>query len=61
MRSFIMPPGLDLSAAVEHGLAVVLAWDDGYSPAKPMFQFTPRRSHRDTLWRIAAEVPSPKS
>ena len=56
MRNFIVPPGLDLSSVVEHGSAVVFAWDSGYAPAKPMYQFTPCRSHRDTLWRIAVEV-----
>jgi hypothetical protein len=56
IHNFIMPPGLDLSSAAEHGLAVLLAWDDGYSPAKSLYKFTPRRSHRDTLWRMAVEM-----
>jgi hypothetical protein len=59
MHNFIVPPGLDLSPVLDHGSAVVLAWDSGYSPAKPMYQFSPRRSHRDTLWRIAVEVKKP--
>jgi hypothetical protein len=59
MNNFIVPPGLDLSSVVEHGEAVVMVWDADYSPAKPIYQFTPKRSHRDTMWRIA--VPISKS
>ena len=49
-------PGLDLSAALNHGQAVLLAWASGYSPIRPMNQFTPRRSQRDTLWRVVVPV-----
>jgi hypothetical protein len=56
---FIAPPGLDLCSTVEHGTAMVLAWAPGYSPAKPLYQFTPKRRHADTLWRVAAEIKSP--
>ena len=55
-RNFVSPPGLDMSPVVEHGGAVVLAWAADYSPIKPMYQFTPRRSHRNTLWRVAVPV-----
>jgi hypothetical protein len=51
-ESFISPPGLDLSSAAGHGNAVLLAWADGYSPAKSMCQFSTRRTRRNTLWRI---------
>ena len=54
--SFISPPGLDMSPTVDRGGAVLLAWAGDYSPVKPMYQFTPRRSHRDTLWRVAVHV-----
>ena len=54
--SFLAPPGLDLSPALQHGRAVVLAWAGNYSPVKPMNQFSPRRSHRDTLWRVAVPI-----
>ncbi|HWI58076.1 MAG TPA: hypothetical protein VNZ22_12680, partial [Bacillota bacterium] len=57
---FIAPPGLDLSSAVEHGSAVLLAWAPDFSPVKPMYQFTPRRSHRHTLWRLTVPVQSDK-
>jgi hypothetical protein len=56
MNNFIVPPGLDLSSVVEHGEAVVMAWDPDYSPAKPIYQFTPKRSHKDTMWRIAVPI-----
>jgi hypothetical protein len=61
MQRFISPPGLDLSAVAEHGNAVLLAWAGDYSPVKPMRQFTPRRSQKNTLWRIATPVQEPKS
>lgn len=54
--NFIAPPGLDLSSVVEHGRAVVLAWDGDYSPVQTMRRFSPRRSHQDTLWRFCTEV-----
>jgi hypothetical protein len=60
MQSFISPPGLDLSAVVEHGNAVLLAWAGDYSPVKTLRQFTPRRSQKNTLWRVATPVQSPK-
>jgi hypothetical protein len=53
---FICPPGLDLTACVERGNAVVFAWAADYSPVKPMNQFSPRRLHRDTLWRMTTPV-----
>jgi hypothetical protein len=56
MSRFITPPGLDLSSVVEHGNAVLLAWAGDYSPVKTLRQFTPRRSHRNTLWRVAVPV-----
>jgi len=35
---------------------VLFAWAADYSPVKPMYQFSPRRSHKDTLWRVAVNV-----
>ena len=60
-RNFITPPGLDLSGVAERGSAVLLAWASDYSPVKPLYQFTPRRSHRNTLWRLAVPVGGGKS
>jgi hypothetical protein len=61
MSRFIEPPGLDLSPVVAHGNAVLLAWAADYSPVKTLRQFSPRRSHHNTLWRVAVPVESPKS
>jgi hypothetical protein len=61
VRNFITPPGLDLSPVAEHGNAIVLAWVGDYSPVKPLYQFSPRRAHRNTLWRLAVPVQSLKS
>jgi hypothetical protein len=58
--NFLTPPGLDLTPLMDQGEAVLLGWAADYSPAKPMNRFTPRRSHRDTLWRIATQIKSPK-
>ena len=60
MRNFVTPPGLDLSSLVEHGSAVLLAWAGDYAPVKPLYQFSPRRAHRNTLWRIAVPVQKSK-
>ena len=56
MNSFILPPGLDLSAAVERGGAVLLAWSPDTSPVAAMNQFKPRRSAKNTLWRVPVAV-----
>jgi hypothetical protein len=55
-NNFIAPPGLDMSAVLDHGGAVLLAWAEGYSPIKPIYQFSPRRLQKDTLWRLALKV-----
>jgi hypothetical protein len=56
MNNFIAPRGLDLTSVIDHGSAVVLAWAADSSPIKSMYQFSPKRSHKDTLWRIAVPV-----
>jgi hypothetical protein len=53
---FITPPGLDLSSVMEHGNAILLAWESGYSPIKPLNQFSARRGRTDTLWRLSVPV-----
>ena len=55
-NSFVAPPGLDLSPLLDHGGAVLLAWAGNYSPIKPIYQFSPRRTQQDTLWRLALKV-----
>ncbi len=57
-RNFISPPGLDLTDLVDHGNAVVLAWSPDYAPIRPMYQFTPKRSQKYTLWRVAVQPSS---
>jgi hypothetical protein len=56
MATFITPPGLDLGPVLDHGNALVFAWAADYSPIKPINQFSPRRLHRDTLWRLAVPI-----
>ncbi len=56
MGSFSQPAGLDLSSVAEHGNAILLAWAPDYAPVKPLFQFTPHRTHRNTLWRVAVPL-----
>jgi hypothetical protein len=53
---FIAPPGLDLTSVVDHGNAVVFAWADNYAPVKPIYKFSPRRSQRHTMFRLAVPV-----
>jgi hypothetical protein len=55
-NNFITPPGLDLSPVLEHGGAILFAWDQGYAPIKPIYQFAPRRLQKDTLWRVALKI-----
>ncbi len=51
-NSFVMPPGMDLSPDLDRDEAVLLAWEPGAAPTKPVNQFPTRRSHKDTLWRV---------
>jgi hypothetical protein len=55
-ENFETTPGLDLSSLPEQGQAVLLAWEPDYSPIKPMNEFPTRRSHKDTLWRVAVPI-----
>ena len=55
--AFVAPPGLDLSSLVLRGDAILLAWVPNYAPMKPMNKFSPRRSDRNTLFRLAVPVP----
>jgi hypothetical protein len=56
VRNFAQPAGLDLSSIAEHGNAILLAWAADYSPVKPLYQFSPRRGQRNTLWRVAVPL-----
>jgi hypothetical protein len=54
--TFVTTPGQDLTEFVERGDAVLLAWASDYAPIKPMHRFSPRRVHRDTLFRVTTEI-----
>ena len=56
VNTFLSPPGLDLSPVIERGGAILFAWQDDYSPLKPIYQFSPRRTHRHTLWRLPVQI-----
>ena len=53
---FIGPPGLDMSPVLDHGGAILFAWAGDYAPVKPIRQFSPKRTHRDTLFRVALPI-----
>jgi hypothetical protein len=53
---FTSPPGLDVSPILEQGNAVLFAWAADYAPVKSIRQFTPKRTHSDTLFRVALPV-----
>ncbi len=55
-QQFIAPTGMDLTPLTERGFAIVLAWLEDYAPVKPMHKFDPRRSHKDTLLRVAVKL-----
>lgn len=52
-RSFVAPPGMDLTTLVERGDAVVFAWDANQAYARPINGFSPPRLKRNTLLRLA--------
>jgi hypothetical protein len=55
-RYFMAPSGFDVSQLVERGDALVFAWAPGQSPAKAINRFSPRRSQRDTMWRLSVPI-----
>ena len=55
-NNFISPSGLDLSPVLEHGNALLFAWAGDYSPIQSMRRFSPKRVHRDTLFRVAVPL-----
>ena len=58
-QGFESPVGLDLSPVLDRGQAVLFAWADDCSPTTvtPLNDFSPRRAHRDTMWRVSVQVP----
>ena len=59
-RTFLTAPQVDLTSVAEKETALLLAWDSNHSLTQPQNKFAPRRSHRDTLLRLAVplDVPS---
>jgi hypothetical protein len=55
--SYLSTPGVDMTSFIEEGGAVLFAWDAGYSPVTSINKFVPKRSQRNTLWRVAASAP----
>jgi hypothetical protein len=55
-RQVVGVPGLDMSAEVKRGDAVVLAWDDGNIWTKPINEFKPIRMRRDSMLRLVVPV-----
>ena len=55
-ENFNVESDFELSSVLERGDAVVLAWTPNHSLIKPLNQFAARRSHRDTLLRLAVPI-----
>ncbi|MDB6036624.1 MAG: hypothetical protein JWM99_465 [Verrucomicrobiales bacterium] len=55
-QRFVSPPGLDISASLDKGDAILFAFDPGHAYAKPINQFTPKRVRRDSLLRLVIPV-----
>jgi hypothetical protein len=58
---FLAPPGLDMTPFLNHGGAVLFAWAEDYSAVAPIRQFSARRNHKATLWRVPIKVPPSKT
>lgn len=55
-RTIVGVPGLDMSAEVKRGDAVVLAWDEGNIWTQPINKFQPIRMKRDSMLRLVVPV-----
>jgi hypothetical protein len=55
-RQIVGVPGLDMSAEVKRGDAVVLAWDEGNIWTQPINKFQPIRMKRDSMLRLVVPV-----
>jgi hypothetical protein len=55
-RAFFSPPGIDLTAQVERGDAVIFAWLPNHSFTEPLNEFSPPRFKQDTLLRLSIPV-----
>jgi hypothetical protein len=57
-RSFVAPPGLDLTPLADRGDVVVLAWDANQGYSNPVNAFQPPRLQRNTLLRLIIPAPA---
>jgi len=56
-RSFVYPEGTDLAPLLARGQAILFAWDGGHSALEPALpRFTPPRTARHTMYRLAVPV-----
>ena len=58
-RAFLSAPEVDLTSVAEKETALLLAWDGNHSLTPPQNKFAARRSHRDTLLRLAVPLEAP--
>jgi hypothetical protein len=54
--NFPASPGLDLSATVKNGGALLLAWSPDVSPVAAINQFKTKRTKSNTLWRVPISI-----
>ncbi len=54
----VLPPGLDLSEAVDVDRGILLAWAPGAAPVPTLNQSKSKRSTVNTLWRIPVSIPT---
>ena len=50
--NFVASPGLDVSAAIERGEAVLFAWSPNAAPVPALNQTKTKRASVNTLWRV---------
>jgi hypothetical protein len=53
---FVSPRGFDLSADARRGDAVLIAYAPGHGTVAALNKFSPRRSKRDSVYRVIGEV-----
>jgi hypothetical protein len=56
--NFMTPGSLELSALLDREFAVIMIWCEDYAPTGPMNEFTPRRTARSSLLRLAVPLNS---
>lgn len=50
--NFVVAPGLDISAAIERGDAVLFAWSPNAAPVPALNKASTKRTSANTLWRL---------